>query len=216
MKDISRLHIITQALENKSHLDQIRSIAKTNADWVQLRVKDVDQSTWFEIGREAKSILSETNIKLIINDNVYLAKEIEADGVHLGQDDMSIEEARDILGNDIIIGGTANTYDQILAHYENGVDYVGLGPYRTTKTKKKLAPVIEMFAYEVIFKKCEINKIDIPVIPIGGIEINDVSKLMAAGAYGVAVSSAIVKQNIIEQVEAFSQKISNFQFSSDV
>jgi len=212
---IPDLHIITQALDGFSHLKQIEALKKANVNCIQLRVKDTAQSEWFEIGRKAKNLLKNTGIKLIVNDNVYLAKEINAAGVHLGKTDMGVEEARRILGLGKIIGGTANTYNDIVNLNKQGVNYLGLGPYRTTTTKKNLAPVIQYFGYEVILKKLEINKIDIPIIAIGGIEIEDVVKLMITGVAGVAVSSAIVKaKNVEEKISGFRNQLDKFKFTS--
>jgi len=214
MKFIADLHIITQNTGEGSHLHQIEKLKHSNADWIQLRVKDKEQSEWFEIGRKAKDVLADTDIKLIINDNVYLAKEIDAYGVHVGNEDMDVAEAREILGPDKVIGGTANTYDDIIRLSEAGVDYIGLGPYKETKTKQNLSPIIQYFGYEVILKKLELNKIKIPIIAIGGIEVEDVVKLMLTGVSGVAVSSAIVKSNSPNQrVEDFQIELNKFQFT---
>jgi len=213
--EIADLHIITQHIEGFSHLAQIEALKNTEANWIQLRVKDTPQKEWFAIGRKAKEILKDTNIKLIINDNVYLAKEIEADGVHLGKTDMDVSEARTILGENKIIGGTANTFHDIIKLYEMGTDYVGLGPYKQTTTKKDLAPILSLFAYEVIIKKLELQKIKIPIISIGGIQIEDVVPLMTIGLSGVAVSSSIVKARPIQQkVLEFRHQLNKFQFSS--
>jgi len=211
--NIAQLHIITQHIEGFSHIAQIEALKKTGAKCIQLRVKNTAQDEWFEIGRKAKALLSNTNIQLIINDNVYLAKEIDADGVHLGKKDMTIKEAREILGSEKIIGGTANTFDKIVELYEAGADYIGLGPYRSTSTKKELDPVIQHFGYEVIMKKLELQKIKIPVIAVGGINTEDVVPLMVAGLQGVAVSSAILKaKDITESVEKFHTEINKFAF----
>jgi len=215
MKFISDLHVITQNTGEGSHLAQIEQLKHSNAQWIQLRVKDKEQTEWFEIGRKAKSILADTDIKLIINDNVYLAKEIDAYGVHIGKEDMDVAEAREVLGSDKIIGGTANTYDDIIRLTEAGVDYIGLGPYRETKTKDKLSPIIQYFGYEVILKKLELNKIKTPIIAIGGIQVDDIVKLMLTGVSGVAISSAIVKsENPSQSVEDFQIELNKFQFTA--
>lgn len=212
---ISDLHIITQEIKGFSHLAQIEALKQTDADWIQLRVKDTPQAAWFDIGRKAKDLLKDTRIQLIINDNVYLAKEIDADGVHLGKNDMEVDEARSILGEQKIIGGTANTFNDVVKLHEMGVNYVGLGPFKPTTTKKNLAPQLSQFAYEVILKKLELQKIKIPIIAIGGIQINDVVPLMTVGLSGVAVSSSIVKSTSIQQsVEHFRIQLNKFQFSN--
>jgi len=212
---IADLHIITQEIKGFSHLEQIEAIKHTDANWIQLRMKNTPQTAWFETGRKAKDLLVDSNIQLIINDNVYLAKEIDAAGVHLGKNDMEVGEARGILGKQKIIGGTANTFDDIAALYQMGVDYVGLGPFKPTTTKTNLAPQLSLFAYEVILKKLELHQIKIPIIAIGGIQIDDVVPLMTVGLSGVAVSSAIVKSTSVKySVENFREQLNKFQFSN--
>ena len=139
----------------------------------------------------------------IINDNVELAKEIEADGVHLGRADRNPAEAREISGDDFIIGGTANTFDDIVSLLEQGVDYIGLGPFRFTETKKNLSPVLGLEGIKNIVETYRRTSLrQIPVIAIGGIKLNDVEDLIKAGVHGIAVSSAI---NISEDKLAITQ-----------
>jgi len=198
MKYISKLHIITNHIsEENSHLHQIEKLKNSSADWIQLRVKDADQAEWFEIGRQAKEILRHTDIKLIVNDNIYLAKEIDADGVHVGKHDMDPLEAREILGPDKIIGGTANDYEDIQRLYDMGVDYIGLGPFAETKTKENLSPVLGFVGYSALLRYCRDANIDIPIIAIGGIGEIDAEELIGLGVYGIAASSKIVSSDDI-------------------
>jgi thiamine-phosphate pyrophosphorylase len=129
--------------------------------------------------------------KLIINDNVRIAKEISADGVHLGKSDLDVAEARKILGEKFIIGGTANDFMDIEKLAAAHVDYIGLGPFRFTKTKENLSPVLGLEGFTSIMQACKDNKIEIPVIAIGGILASDIVKLLKTGIFGVAVSSGI-------------------------
>jgi thiamine-phosphate pyrophosphorylase len=146
--------------------------------------------------------------KLIINDNVTLAHEILADGVHLGKTDMKPDEARSILGENFIIGGTANTFDDIYFLQSEEVDYIGLGPFRFTTTKEKLSPILGIEGYERIIKKCREENVSIPIIAIGGIKSEDVRELIKVGVYGVAVSSAInLSNNIGFSVKEFFLKL---------
>jgi thiamine-phosphate pyrophosphorylase len=137
-----------------------------------------------------------------------LQKEVGADGVHLGKNDTSVLEARKILGNSKIIGTTANTLQDILEHQSNGVDYVGLGPYKFTHTKEKLNPILGLDGYLNIIKFSD-AQIKIPIIAIGGIQLEDVKPLINTGVYGVAVSSVV---NLSEQkekiIEAFLKELS--------
>src|ERR1700758_3328524 len=110
---ISKLQYITQDVEGKSHQQLAEEACTVGADWVQLRVKSKSAIEWKKIAMEAVTICNKHKAKLIINDNVSLAKEIGAHGVHLGKEDMNPVEARKILGNNFIIGGTANTFEDI-------------------------------------------------------------------------------------------------------
>lgn len=185
---ISRLHYITQDVPGFSHTQLAELACKGGADWVQLRVKNKTHDEWFTIAQETKSICNKYGAKLIINDNAQIAKEISADGVHLGKEDMSPKEARKILGNNFIIGGSSNTMNEVKWLIENGVDYVGVGPYRFTTTREKLNPVLGLEGIKKIAKKIGTQ---IPMIAIGGIKLEDVESLMQTGIHGVAVSSAI-------------------------
>jgi len=187
---ISRFHYLTQDLPDFSHQELAEIACKSGIRWLQLRVKNKTASEWLQIAKDVKQTCDQFQATLIINDNVEITKEVDADGVHLGKSDMSVQEARKILGNNKIIGATANTLEDILEHQKNGANYVGLGPYRFTETKKNLSATLGIDGYSQIFKSSN-HQIEIPVIAIGGIQLDDVKLLVNAGVYGVAVSSAI-------------------------
>lgn len=203
MKAISRFHYITQDMAGYSHALLAESACLGGADWVQLRVKNQrgnNYSDWIQTAMETKSVCKKFGAKLIINDHVHIAKEIEADGVHLGKEDMAPAEARKILGNNYIIGGTANTIEEIKWLMENRVDYIGLGPYRFTSTKKNLSPVLGLTGIREVMAKLPGAP---PVIAIGGINLEDVQLLMETGIHGIAVSSAV---NCSEDKTAMTKK----------
>ena len=185
---ISRLHYLTQDLPDFSHSQLAEFACKGGADWIQLRVKNKSFDEWLKISQETKIICKKYGAKLIINDNVFIAKEVSADGVHLGKDDMDPKEARKILGDNFIIGGSTNTMDDVRRMMDSGCDYIGIGPFNFTSTKKKLNPVLGLEGILTIAKKFGDQ---IPMIAIGGIKIEDVKSLMQTGIYGIAVSSAI-------------------------
>ena len=126
-----------------------------------------------------------------------------AHGVHLGLTDTKVSNARKLLGDHAIIGGTCNTPLDILYQYEQGADYVGVGPYRFTETKKNLSPILGLDGYQRCVDFCQKNNVDIPMIAIGGIVPTDVPALITMGIHGVAVSSVIQKNyqplEILEQ-----------------
>jgi thiamine-phosphate pyrophosphorylase len=185
---ISRLHYITQDVPDFTHSQLAAQAIGGGVDWVQLRVKQRNNSEWLQIAKETLLVCRQYNVKLIINDNVEIAKAIDADGVHLGKEDMSPSEARKILGKNKIIGGTANSEQDVAKLLQTDIDYIGLGPFRFTNTKEKLSPVLGPERIYNIIK--EVNG-RCPVIVIGGVVAEDVLEIMDSGAHGVAVSSAI-------------------------
>lgn len=207
-KKISHLHYITQDLDDMDHPALALSACKVGVDWVQLRVKNRPHNELLDLALKTELICRQHHVKLIINDNVNIAKLVKADGVHLGKTDMDPREARKILGNDFIIGGTANTFEDIEKLVDAGADYVGLGPYRFTETKENLSPVLGSEGYEKIIELCRKNGINIPIIAIGGIKVEDVKPLITTGIYGIAVSSAINKsESMTESVKRFKNKL---------
>lgn len=188
MKKISRLHYITTSPE------LTEKACQGGADWIQLRLKDVRYEEYLEIALEVQKICQSYNATLIINDNVSLALETGATGVHLGKDDMPPAKARELLGEDFIIGSTANTIEDIIRLSKEPINYIGLGPFRFTTTKENLSPIIGLEGYHQIFS--ELKRTDTktpPIIGIGGVEQKDLISLLATGLYGVAVSGAISK-----------------------
>jgi thiamine-phosphate pyrophosphorylase len=197
---VEKLHYITQETETLSHIDCVREACIAGLKWIQLRVKDTDEETYLEIAKEAKIICDLYDVVLIINDNVSIAKKVGAHGVHIGQTDMPIEEARSILGENAIIGGTANTFDEITNWINAGADYIGVGPYKMTTTKKNLSPVLGLDGYygiaDNIFKGLTnhlFSREIPPIIAIGGIEMEDVEPLLKTGVNGIAVSGLLTK-----------------------
>lgn len=210
------VQFISHQTEHCSYLDGIRMALEGGCQWVQLRMKGTKvqefqgsrvQEFKFqepkEIALEAQRLCREHGATFIIDDDVELVREIGADGVHLGKNDMPISEARSLLGPQYIIGGTANTFEDVKAHYEAGADYIGLGPFRFTTTKKGLSPTLGLEGYRDILGKMREAGITIPVVAIGGITHDDVPQLMQTGIAGIAVSGVIL--NAPDPIEAMRQ-----------
>ncbi|MFD2785804.1 thiamine phosphate synthase [Hymenobacter rubripertinctus] len=161
------------------------------ARWVQLRLKDASYATWKQLALAMQTVCRRHGATFILNDNPNLALEIGADGVHLGQQDMPPAEARALLGPDVIIGGTANTFAQMEQLVAAGVDYIGLGPLRFTTTKEKLSPILGLAGYAQVLAQYRAAGFTTPVIGIGGVGLADVAALRATGLHGVAVAGAI-------------------------
>jgi thiamine-phosphate pyrophosphorylase len=206
--EISKLQYITNYQSNFSHLDQVKAVINSGIRWIQYRPKYASQKDIMTEGKEIANLCKQHRITFIMNDSVYLAQELDADGVHLGKKDMSPDKAREILGNKKIIGGTSNTTNDIANLIKQGVNYVGLGPYTYTKTKENLSPVLGIEGYKSICSSLEKMQIGIPVIAIGGIKEKDITPLMNTGVYGIAVSSVLSEAyNITEKVKIFHSKI---------
>lgn len=201
---ISKLQYITQGASEAEILNEIESVLDAGCDWVQLRIKD-ERVDFLTVAKKASAICEHKAV-FIVNDNVEIAKLVNADGVHLGLEDMSIQKARQILGENKIIGGTANTKKDCLQRQNDGADYIGLGPFRMTTTKKKLSPILGLAGYQSILPKNQ-HEIRIPVLAIGGIGLDDVPLLKHETAvHGIAVSGLIAnassKSNLIAEINS--------------
>jgi thiamine-phosphate pyrophosphorylase len=186
MKKISKLHYITTgpALAEKA--------CSGGVNWIQLRLKDIAYHDYRTVAREVQSVCRQYHCTLIINDNVELAFELGADGVHIGREDMSPGLARELLQEEKIIGCTSNTPADILELAARNIDYIGLGPYRYTSTKKNLSPLLGLDGYNTIFRQMSMMPLKLPpIVAIGGITVEDIPALAATGLHGVAVSGII-------------------------
>lgn len=188
-----RLQFITHYNDHISYVDSARIALEGGCRWIQLRMKHADVELFEECAIAVKAMCEAYGATFIIDDNVVLAKRIGADGVHLGKEDMSVGEARKILGDEYIIGGTVNSFDDILRHVNSSQpDYFGCGPYRFTTTKQRLQPILGMEGYSQIMQRMRELRIDIPLIAIGGITKEDIPQLLTCGVDGIALSSSII------------------------
>lgn len=187
------LQFISDATNTMSHLDAISAALEGGCRWIQLRMKDAADDEVRTVARKALALCRKHNAIFIIDDRTDIVKEVGADGVHLGKNDMPIKEARNLLSEHAIIGGTANTIDDIRRLWKDGADYIGCGPFRFTTTKKNLAPVIGLDGYRYISQAMRDEGITLPVVAIGGITKDDVADIMQAGMNGIAISGAVTK-----------------------
>ena len=189
------IQFITHANERYDYLDGVRMALEGGCRWIQLRMKDASEEEVLKTAESTRKLCRQYDAVFLLDDYVELVERSGADGVHLGKDDMPIDEARRLLGKDKIIGGTANTFEDVKRIYSAGADYIGCGPFRFTTTKKKLSPILGLDAYSRIIKQMNAYGINIPVIAIGGILLQDVSDIMQTGVSGVAISGAILNAN---------------------
>ena len=189
------LQFISHYTEQHSYLDSVRIALAGGCRWVQLRVKDATDDEVRPMAREALAMCREAGATFVIDDRVQLVRELGADGVHLGKNDMPISEARRILGDKFIIGGTANTMDDVRQHHQAGANYIGCGPYRFTTTKKNLSPVLGLEGYRNIVRQMKAEGIELPIVAIGGITAADIPAIMQTGVTGIALSGTILRAN---------------------
>lgn len=208
-KQISNFHLITQDSPQYSHSEMSEIAYSNGCRWVQLRIKHQPESVIVEEAQKAMITATKHHGLLIINDNPHIAAQVGAHGVHLGKSDMKVAEARKILGDDAIIGGTANTLDDILNLIDQKADYIGLGPFRFTTTKEKLSPILGMEGYKTIMNRLAETKLSIPIVAIGGITPNDVRQIMDAGLHGIAISGAIDYTGFPDSFNTFTNLLNN-------
>jgi thiamine-phosphate pyrophosphorylase len=192
---MEKLQYISQGKTRFEQELNIRKALDNGIKWVQVRWKEAPEDELISLCTASRLICSEYGAMCIINDHVQLAKSIDADGVHLGLNDDSVQEARSILGESKIIGGTANTLSDVLQRMAEPCDYIGLGPLRFTATKEKLSPVLGFEGYQEIVKTLKERSLGLPkIFAIGSVTLEDVEPLQQMGIYGVSVSGEITRQ----------------------
>lgn len=173
--------------------DQVKKALDGGATFVQLREKNLDREVFLAEAKEIQKLCKEYGVLFVVNDEVSIAKDIDADGVHVGQSDMEAMDVRKILGPDKIIGVSAQTVEQAIIAEKHGADYLGVGAVFTTGSKDDADDV----SHETLKAICE--AVSIPVIAIGGITKDNVAELAGSGICGVAVISAIFGQKDIQK-----------------
>lgn len=206
------LQFITNESDRYTIAEEVQMAIEGGCRWVQLRMKDATDEEVRAVALELIPLCRENDTFLIIDDRVELVNELKVSGVHLGKEDMDPLEARELLGPHAIIGITANTAADIIKYKGKDVDYVGLGPVRFTTTKKKLSPELGYEGVKAVVDEVRAAGVELPIVAIGGLTIDDVDPLMAAGVNGIAVSGAIISaENPVEMTEKFMTKLNNYR-----
>lgn len=196
------IQFITHQTERYSYFDSACLALKGGCKWIQLRMKEVALDEVEEVALRLKPLCKEQGARLLLDDHVELAGKLGLDGVHVGKKDMSVAEARKILGSSYIIGGTANTFEDVRMHKLAGADYVGVGPFRFTETKKNLSPVLGLEGYQKIREQMKRENIEIPMVAIGGINYEDIPAILQTGVDGIALSGTILRaENPVEEMK---------------
>lgn len=198
------IQFITHSNNRYGYVDGARLALEGGCRWVQLRMKEATETEFMAAAAEIGRLCKEHGATFVLDDHVEWVEKTGADGVHLGKNDMPIDEARKILGNDKIIGGTANTFEDVERLYRQGADYIGCGPFRFTTTKKNLSPVLGLEGYQHIVDQMKSHGINLPIVAIGGILESDIKSILATGVSGIAVSGGILNaENPAEEMQRF-------------
>ncbi|SDL09526.1 thiamine phosphate synthase [Halarsenatibacter silvermanii] len=203
------LYLITESVlaPEYTSVDVVKKSLAGGVRMVQLREKDLNLRSRYQLGQKLRKITREQGAALVINDRVDLAMALEADGVHLGQQDLPYQEARKLLGPDKIIGVSASSPEQVKKLNEEIVDYIGFGSVFSTKSKRLDA---ERQAVGLKKLKRAVQLTDLPVMAIGGIAPDNVGEVVRAGATGAAVISALnqaddVKKTAEEMIDRINR-----------
>ena len=198
------IQFITHSNSRYGYVEGARLALEGGCRWIQLRMKDAEEAEFLSAAKQIAAMCKEYGATFLLDDHVEWVEQTGADGVHLGKNDMPVDEARKILGANCIIGGTANTFEDVERLWRQGANYIGCGPYRFTTTKKNLSPVLGIEGYRRIIGQMKAHGINLPVVAIGGILQPDIKDVMATGVSGIAVSGAVLNaENPAEEMKRF-------------
>lgn len=205
-----KIQFITHFTEKYGYYESAKIALEGGIRWIQLRMKEASMNETRKEAIRIRDLCNQYQALFFIDDHVELALELHADGVHLGQMDMPVKDARKLVGKDLWIGGTANNFSQIQTLNKEGADYIGLGPFRFTNTKNNLSPILGLDGIQEIIYQCQLHKIAFPIHVIGGIRKEDVHAILRSGVDGIAISSAILQaDNPLDEAKCFFDLINN-------
>ena len=209
-KSLPRLQFITGSNARLSHADEVREVCEAGVRFIQFREKHASVEGTKRMAETALAVARLYDAYFIVNDYIEVARDIGADGVHVGYEDATPTQAKEALGDEAIIGGTGNTFTHIERMYQQGVHYMGLGPFRYTNTKDELKPLLGLEGYQKLSQQMVEAGINTPIYAVGGLMVADVASLMETGIHGVAVSSAIgAAHHVREAAQNFLEEIPN-------
>lgn len=203
-KEDMLLYLVTDRgyLRGSTLSEQVEESIKGGATFIQLREKNLSFNEFLDEGRAIKRVTDKYNIPFVINDNIEVALELNADGVHVGQSDMNAKDCRKLIGEEKILGVSAQTVEQALLAEKNGADYIGVGAIFKTNSKDDADEV----SIETLKNISE--AVNIPVVAIGGISKENILKLKEANIDGVALISAIFSEEDIKKATEDMVKLS--------
>lgn len=191
MKYIEKLHYITHDIPHLSHVEQAQLACEAGAKWIQYRcLSKTDEALLADINTIAETC-DDWGTTLIVTDHIHLIGKADIQGFHLEDMNANFAAIRNKVGNDVTLGGSANTVENLIRLANEGADYAGFGPFATTETKPNNLPLLGIEGYYDAVQELKAANIQLPVLAVGGIKIYDVEALMQSGIYGIAVSGAI-------------------------
>lgn len=205
-----KLYLVTNSDKFETEdefLDSIASALEGGVDILQLREKNMSAKNILELGKKVKLLCEQYDVLFIVNDRIDIAALLEADGVHLGQDDLDVKSARNILGENCIVGVSTHAPEQALKAVEDGADYIGVGPVFATPTKENRIPV------GLEYVKWAAENIDIPAFAIGGIDLENCEEVFDAGLNRIAVVRAIINAKSPQKAAEKFLRMSNEKVS---
>ncbi len=193
-KFIAKLHYLTQDLDTRSHIEQAQIACEAGCKWVQYRCLSKNDEELLDDLHQIASICDDWGATLIVTDHAHLLNKADIQGVHIEDMEADFKVIREKIGNEKTLGASANTFQDIeRIAASNVVDYVGCGPFDITETKPNDYPLLGISGYESITEKMKAAGITIPVLAVGGVNIEDMDALMKTGVYGIALSAAVNK-----------------------
>lgn len=192
-KYIAKLHYLTQDLDDRSHIEQVKIACEAGAKWIQYRCLSKTDEEMLDELKIIGEICDDWGATLIITNHVHLVNLADIQGVHIEDMDADISLVRAQLGDSKTIGASATHISQIKKHIKNGVDYIGCGPFAHTDTKPNDCKHWGIYGYQAAVLELKENDLHTPLIAAGGIGLTDVTELLKTGIHGVAISAAINK-----------------------
>lgn len=208
MKYIEKFQYITHDIQQLTHIEQAQNACEAGAKWIQYRcLSKPDEELLKDINAIAE-ICDDWGTTLIVTDHIHLNGKADIQGFHIEDMDADFTTLRKQVGNDITLGGSANTIENLVRLAKEGVDYAGFGPFSTTETKPNNYPLLSIEDYTLALRHLKELNIELPVLAVGGVKIYDVESLMQTGVYGIAVSGAInFADDFIEAYQDFYEAV---------
>jgi len=191
MKYIEKLQYITHDTPQLTHIEQVQLACEAGAKWIQYRCLSKSDEALLNDIHTIAEICDDWGTTLIVTSHIHLNGKADIQGFHIEDMDADFVALRKLVGNDITLGGSAHTIENMIRLAKEGADYIGLGPFATTNTKPNEFALLGIEGYASLMPQLESLNINIPILAVGGIKIYDVEALMQAGIYGVAISEAI-------------------------